>query len=49
MITHAAVLKAVSDTESSEFPLEREMMKLDMFPPGHEATSIIHKAIIGEI
>lgn len=45
----AAVLKAVSDTESSVLPLDREVMKLDMFPPGQDATRIIPKAIIGEI
>ena len=46
--THAAVLKAVRETDSSEFPLESEVMKFEMFPPGHDATRIIPKAIIGE-
>ena len=45
----AAVLNAVSDTESSEFPLESDVMKFEMFPPGHDATRIIPSAIIGEI
>ena len=48
-ITQAAVLKAVSETESSEFPLERDVMKFEMFPPGHDATRIMPNAIIGEI
>ena len=43
------MLNAVSDTESSELPLESEVMKFDMFPPGHEATRIIPRANIGEI
>ena len=45
----AAVLKAVSDTDSSEFPREREVMKLETLPPGHEATRIMPNATIGEI
>ena len=45
---HAAVLKAVSDTDSSVLPRESEVMKLEMFPPGHDATRIIPSAIIGE-
>ena len=47
--TASAVLIAVRDTESSTFALESEDMKLEMFPPGHEATSIIPSAIIGDI
>ena len=43
-----AVLNAVSDTESSVLPLDKEVMKLEMFPPGHDATRIIPRAIIGE-
>ena len=46
---HAAVLSAVSDTESSVFPLQSEVMKLEMLPPGHAATRIIPRAIIGDI
>ena len=46
---HAAVLKAVSDTDSSEFPREREVMKLETLPPGHEATRIMPNATIGEM
>ena len=49
VITHAAVLNAVSETDSSELPLDREVMKFEMLPPGHEATRIIPNAIIGEI
>ena len=45
----AAVLKAVRETESSVLPLESEVMKFEMFPPGHDATSIIPRAIIGDI
>ena len=46
---HAAVLNAVSETESSVLPREKDVMKLDMFPPGQAATRIIPRAIIGEI
>ena len=46
---HAAVLSAVSDTESSVLPLQRDVMKLDILPPGQAATRIIPRAIIGEI
>ena len=46
---HNAVLMAVSETESSVFPLQRDVMKLEMFPPGHAATRIIPSAIIGDI
>ena len=45
----AAVLNAVNDTESSVFPFERLVMKLEMFPPGQDATRIIPRAIIGLI
>ena len=45
----AAVLNAVSDTDSSVFPLDSDVMKLEMFPPGHDATRIIPNAIIGDI
>ena len=47
--THAAVLMAVSETESSVLPLDNEVMKFDMLPPGHAATRIIPSAIIGDI
>ena len=43
----AAVLNAVSDTESSVFPLERLVMKFDMLPPGQEATKIMPNATMG--
>lgn len=46
---HAAVFTAVRETDSSVFPLESEVMKFEMFPPGHDATRIIPNAIIGEI
>ena len=46
---HAAVLNAVNETDNSVFPLEKDVIKLDIFPPGHAATSIIPKAIIGDI
>ena len=45
----AAVLNAVSETESSVLPLERLVMKFDMLPPGHDATRSIPRAIIGLI
>ena len=45
----AAVLNAVSDTDSSVFPLDREVMKFEMLPPGQDATRSIPRAIIGEI
>ena len=44
-----AVVMAVIDTDNSILPLEREDMKLDMFPPGQQATKIIPNAIIGVI
>ena len=46
--THTAVLIAVSETDNSVFPLESEVMKFDMFPPGHDATRIIPSDIMGE-
>ena len=46
--THAAVLNAVSETESSVFPLESDVMKFEMLPPGQDATSIIPNEIIGD-
>lgn len=49
MNTQTAVLNAVSETDSSELPLESDVMKLEMFPPGHDATRIIPRAIIGDI
>ena len=44
-----AVVIAVSDTESSIFPLDREDMKFEIFPPGQDATRIIPSATIGVI
>jgi hypothetical protein len=43
------VLTAVSETDSSTFPLEREVMKLEILPPGQAATRIIPSPIIGLI
>ena len=45
--TQRTVLMAVNDTDSSEFPLQSDVMKLDTFPPGHAATRIIPSEIIG--
>ena len=36
-------------TESSTLPFEREEMKLEMLPPGQDATSIMPRATIGVI
>ena len=49
IIGAAAVEIAVKETESSIFPFEREEIKLEIFPPGHDATRIIPRAIIGVI
>ena len=43
------VLTAVILMDNSVFPLEKEDMKLEMFPPGQDATRIIPNAIIGGI
>ncbi len=40
---------AVRLTESSTLALAREDMKLEMFPPGQDATRIMPRPIIGEI
>ena len=40
---------AVRLTESSTFAFESELMKLEMLPPGHEATSIIPMAMVQEM
>ena len=47
--TARAVLIAVSDTDSSMLAFDSDDMKLLMFPPGHEATSSIPSAMVGEI
>jgi hypothetical protein len=39
---------AVRDTDNSAFPRERDVMKFETLPPGHAATRIIPRAIIGE-
>ena len=44
--TARAVLIALSDTDNSMFAFESELMKLEMFPPGHEATRIIPMAMV---
>ena len=49
MIGASDVVIAVSETDSTMFPFDSEDRKFDMFPPGHEATSIIPSAIIGVI
>ena len=49
MIGASDVVIAVSETDSTMFPLDRDERKFDMFPPGHEATSIIPRAIMGVI
>ncbi len=46
---HSAVFMAVSETDSSTLAFESEDMKLEMFSPGHAATSIIPSAIMGDI
>ena len=40
---------AVRETDNSMLAFESEDRKLEMFPPGQEATRIIPKPIIGEI
>lgn len=35
-----AVLNAVSVMDSSELPLDKEVIKFEILPPGHEATNI---------
>lgn len=45
----SAVLMAVRLTDSSTFAFESELMKLEMFPPGQEATSIIPMAMVQDI
>ena len=42
----SAVLIAVRLTDSSILALERELMKLEMFPPGQEATRIMPSAMV---
>ena len=43
------VVIAVSETDSTMLPFERDERKFEMFPPGQDATSIIPRAIIGVI
>lgn len=44
-----AVLMALRVTDSSIFPFESDDMKLEIFPPGQDATRIIPNATIGVI
>jgi hypothetical protein len=48
-IIAANVAMAVRLTDNAALPLEREDIKLEIFPPGQEATSIIPSAIVGVI
>ncbi len=43
------VATAVRLTDKAMFPFANEDMKLEMFPPGHDETKIIPKAIVGVI
>ena len=43
------VVIAVKETDSTVFPFESDVKKLEILPPGHEATNIIPRAIIGVI
>ena len=49
MIGAIDVVMAVIDTDKTVFPFESEVKKLDILPPGHDATNIIPSAIIGVI
>jgi hypothetical protein len=40
---------AVNVTDNSEFPLDRDVIKFEMLPPGHAATRIIPMAAVGVI
>ena len=44
-----AVVSAVSETESSTLPFDNDVIKLEILPPGHDATKIIPMATIGVI
>ena len=43
------VVTAVNVMDSATFPFDNDDKKLEILPPGHEATSIIPSAIIGVI
>ena len=47
MNTAQTLAIAVMLTESAAFPLAKEVMKLEMFPPGQAAINIIPKATLG--
>lgn len=49
MMGAKSVVRAVIDTDNSTLPFESDDMKLDMLPPGHDATKIIPMATIGVI
>ena len=44
MIGAIDVVMAVIDTDKTVFPFESEVKKLDILPPGHDATNIIPSA-----
>ena len=43
------VVIAVTETESMMLPFDNDDRKLEILPPGHDATNIIPRAIIGVI
>ena len=48
-IKPAKLEKAVKLTESAIFPLANELIKLEIFPPGQDATNIIPSPIVSVI
>ena len=48
-MTARAVEMAVRLTDNSMLPLARELMKLEILPPGQAATRIMPRPIMGEI
>lgn len=47
LIVANSVVVAVSPTDNSVFAFESDDIKLEMFPPGHDATRIIPIATVG--
>ena len=45
--TAQTLATAVMHTDKAAFPLAREVIKLEMLPPGHAATSIMPRATLG--
>ena len=45
--TAQTLATAVMHTDRAALPLAREVIKLEILPPGHAATSIIPKATLG--